>query len=53
VTKAEWLEPADVFEMPTFLEHIGRLRPFGYACCRRVWDLLAEECSRSVAEVAE
>jgi hypothetical protein len=56
VTEAEWLESADVVGM---LKSLGgkttdrKLRLFGCACCRRVWDSLVEECFRHAVEVAE
>jgi hypothetical protein len=56
MTEAEWL----VCEDPrALLKHVRggsdqrRLRFFVCACCRRVWDLLADERSRAAVEVAE
>jgi hypothetical protein len=56
MTEAEWLESADVIEMLKSLAGKTtdrKLRLFGCACCRRAWDLLAEECFRNAVEVAE
>jgi len=56
MTEAEWLGSTDVVEM---LKSLGgkttdrKLRLFGCACCRLVWDSLAEECFRQAVEVAE
>jgi hypothetical protein len=56
MTEAEWL----VCEDPrALLKHVRggsdqrRLRFFVCACCRRIWDLLADERSRAAVEVAE
>jgi hypothetical protein len=56
MTETEWLESADVVEMLNSLAGKTtdrKLRLFGCACCRRVWDLLAEECFRHAVEAAE
>lgn len=56
MTEAEWLESTDVVEMLKSLDGKTtdrKLRPFGCACCRRVWDSLVEECFRHAVEVAE
>jgi hypothetical protein len=56
MTEAEWLACADPRPM---LGHLrGRVSPrklrlLTCACCRRVWDLLADERSRRAVEVAE
>jgi hypothetical protein len=52
MTEAEWLESADVIEMLKYLDGKPtdrKLRLFGCACCRRVWDLMTDrECRRAV-----
>lgn len=56
MTEMEWLGSADAVEMLNSLAGKTtdrKLRLFGCACCRRVWDLLAEECFRRAVEVAE
>jgi hypothetical protein len=56
MTEPEWLACGDP---PSLLNsRFGRaserkMRLFGCACCRQVWDLLAEECFRRAVEVAE
>jgi hypothetical protein len=57
MTEAEWLEGARPGAMVSFLRQrkasARKLRPFGCACCRRVWGLLPGEASRQAVEVAE
>src|SRR5262245_57724142 len=56
MTKQEWLTCSDPQAMLHFLWGIStgrKLRLFGCACCRQVWDLLTEECFRNAVEVAE
>jgi hypothetical protein len=56
MTEAEWLQSADVVAMLKSLEGKAtdrKLRLFGCAGCRRVWDLLSEEGFRDAVEVAE
>lgn len=56
MTEAQWLESSDVIAILKSLEGKTtdrKLRLFGCACCRRAWDLLAEECFRDAVEVAE
>src|SRR5262249_3678574 len=56
MTEAEWLVCTNPDVM---LEHLDgkaterKLRLFGCACCRRVWDLLPDERSRAAIEVSE
>jgi hypothetical protein len=56
MTESEWLACDDPPSMLKFL--FGRaserkLRLFGCACGRRVWDFLTEDCFRCAVEVAE
>jgi hypothetical protein len=58
MTEREWLEATHPREMLEFLrdsvtltERKGRL--FAVACCRRVWNFLADGCSRQAVEEAE
>jgi hypothetical protein len=56
MTEAEWLACADPQKMLEFLEDRAsdrKLRLFGCACTRQVWDLLTEDCFRDAVEVAE
>jgi hypothetical protein len=54
MTKAEWLKCTDPQEMLVSFRITDRkLRLFAAACCRRIWNLLLEECSRNAVEVAE
>jgi hypothetical protein len=57
MTEREWLEGTTPGAMVTFLRRrkaSGRkLRLFGCACCRRVWDTLTDPRSRRAVEVAE
>jgi hypothetical protein len=56
MTEAEWLACTDPQAMLGFLRDKAsdrRLRLFGCACVRRVWDLLLEEQSRRLVEVGE
>jgi hypothetical protein len=56
MTEAEWFTATDAVKMLKFLD--GRiserkLRLLDCACCRAVWGVLADECSRRAVEVAE
>jgi hypothetical protein len=56
MTEREWLECEDVQELLDYL--VGRasnrkFRLFGCACCRRVWNSLADERSRNAVAIAE
>jgi hypothetical protein len=64
MTEREWLASRDPDALLEFLrvEAAARRRPqpsrrklrlFACACCRRVWDALADPCSRRAVEVAE
>ncbi len=56
MTHAEWLACNTPVAMLTSLRSQMSERKvllFGCACCRRIWDLLGEPCSRSAVEVAE
>jgi hypothetical protein len=57
MTETEWLVCTDPQLMVGFLtDGAGsdrKLRLFGCACCRHVWDWLTENCFRDAVEVAE
>jgi hypothetical protein len=56
MTEAHWLEATDAVEMLKALAGKvtdRKLRLFGCACCRPVWDLLVEECFTNAVGVAE
>src|SRR4051812_39816518 len=57
MTETQWLTCSDPQTMVQFLAGGGgsgrKLRLFGCACCRQVWDLLAEACFRDAVETAE
>src|SRR5262245_61503501 len=57
MTEVEWLTCTDPQGMLQFLwgkSTERKLRLFGCACCRQLWDLqLTEECFRNAVEVAE
>ncbi len=57
MTEVEWLEGASPGAMVSFLRkekaNQRKLRLFGCACCRRVWERLPGEASRRAVEVAE
>ncbi len=56
MTEAEWLACDDPQAMVAYLcgkPFDRKLRLFGCACCRSVWDLLTEDCFRNAVEVAE
>jgi hypothetical protein len=57
MTEGEWLACSDPRTMVQFLVegagNEGKLRLFGCACCRQVWDLLTEDCFRDAVETAE
>jgi hypothetical protein len=56
MTEAEWLACTDLVPMLEFLEAEAsdrKLRLFGCACCRQVWESLTEDCFRDAVEVAE
>jgi hypothetical protein len=54
MTEAEWLECTDPTPMLEFLtEHASerKLRLFGVACCRRLWNLLDKKHCKKLVEV--
>src|SRR5262249_24695245 len=57
MTEAHWLtwpDPYDLLEQCALLELTDRrLRLFACACCRRLWDLLEDDCLRRAIDVAE
>lgn len=57
MTEKEWLDSTDPQVMVQYLAGGSgserKLRLFGCACCRQVWDLLTEVCFRHAVEVAE
>jgi hypothetical protein len=56
VTEEEWNTCSDVTEMITFLSRAGKLRKRTsrlFACVRRIWPLLQDECCRNAVETVE
>jgi hypothetical protein len=57
MTEKEWLQGTNPARMVSFLHQRKaserKLRLFGCACCRRVWERLPCEASRQAVEVAE
>jgi hypothetical protein len=57
ITEAEWLQSTDAGPMLEFLQGSAcdrrKARLFAYACCRRLWDLLADERIWRLVEVGE
>jgi acetyl esterase/lipase len=56
MTELDWLTSKDVWSMSAFLLKTAgkrKLRLFGCACCRRVWDYLTLPEQRTGVEVAE
>jgi hypothetical protein len=66
MNEADWLDCTDPQTMLMFLGEVAqattsgaspvssrKFRLLACACCRRIWDLLSEECSRTAVEVAE
>src|SRR5260370_235381 len=56
MTEAEWLTCQDLREMLEYLRGKAsdrRLRLFAVACCRRIWDRIAEKSSRQAIKISE
>lgn len=56
MTEAEWLACTDPGKMVACLSketHDRKLRLFGCACCRQVWQWITEEVFRTAVETAE
>src|SRR5689334_5602481 len=56
MTEEEWFTSTDWLPMWEFVRHNRserKLRLFSCACCRRLWDVLTDERSRAVVEIAE
>jgi hypothetical protein len=56
MTEEEWLAGKESATMFNWLRHRAgerKLRLFGCACCRRIWDLLTNERSRIAVEASE
>ena len=56
MTEAEWLAATDPISMLEFLDSKAserKLRLFGCAYSRQMWDLLTEECFRDAIRIAE
>ena len=56
MTKAEWLACTDPEQMLEYLRGKAsdrKLRLFGVACCRRMWNLLSNKYSRKALTIAE
>jgi hypothetical protein len=57
MTEKEWLHSTDPQAMVQYLTVSAgserKLRLFGCACCRQVWNLLTEDCFRDAVETAE
>jgi hypothetical protein len=56
MTEADWLSYTDPARMVAFVgDKVSsrKLRLFACACCRRIWDLLADPRSRKAVETAE
>ena len=56
MTERKWLASADPMSMLNFLTGKAserKLRLFACACCRRIWNLIAEQSAQSAVEIAE
>ena len=56
MTESEWLSSSESYEMLAFIPDKAserQLRLFSVACCRRIWEHIADERSRRAVDVAE
>jgi hypothetical protein len=56
MTEAEWLECGSPDEMLTFVHpaaSVRKLRLFGVACCRRIWELMPDVKCELAVDIAE
>ena len=56
MTEQEWLvctDPSPMLEVEEATTSERKLRLFGCACCRRIWDLVSDHRSRKAVDIAE